>query len=62
MKAKLATLTALIATPAMAHPGHFAESHGHSHWLALGTLALAAVIGTVALWRGRTAKKAEKKA
>ena len=62
MKAKLAILTALTATPALADPGHFAESHGHSHWLALGALALAAAIGAVALWRGRSAKKAEKKA
>jgi uncharacterized membrane protein YfcA len=62
MKAVSATLAALIATPALADPGHFAESHGHSHWLAAGALALAAVIGAVALWRSRRARKAERKA
>jgi hypothetical protein len=65
MKATIALLAALIATPALAHPGHFAESHGHDHWLAAGLLALAAVIGVVALWRARrsrAAKKAERKA
>lgn len=55
---------ALTASPALADPGHFAESHGHSHWLAAGALALAALIGVVALWalwRAR-ARKAENKA
>ena len=50
----------LLATPALADPGHFAEAHGHSHWLAAGALALATVIGGVALWKIRTAKVAAK--
>ena len=54
----------LLATPALADPGHFAASHGHDHWLAAGALALAAVIGTtvigMALWKGRQAKAARK--
>ncbi len=58
MKSAIATLAFLIATPALADPGHFAASHGHNHWLAAGALALAAVIGAVALWKGRKAKKA----
>jgi len=65
MKTTITLLAVLFATPALAHPGHFAESHGHNHWLAAGLLALAAVIGVVALWRarkGRTVKKAERKA
>ena len=53
MKATLATVATLLASPALADPGHFAASHGHSHWLGAGTLALAGVIGAVALWRGR---------
>jgi hypothetical protein len=60
-----AATAALIAGPAIAHPGHFAESHGHAHWLAAGALALAAVIGGIALWRSRRdapAKKAARKA
>ncbi len=61
MKTVIATLATLLATPALADPGHFAASHGHSHWLAAGALALAAVIGAVALWKGRKAKKTTKK-
>ena len=67
MKAAIATISALTTTPALAHPGHFAESSGHSHWLAAGTLALAAVIAGAALWRSRkrrvaTKRQAERKA
>ena len=46
-------LTILIAAavlapaPALAHPGHLGELAGHSHWLALGALAAAAVIAAV---------------
>lgn len=53
MKAAIATLAALAATPALAHPGHYAEAGGHSHWLAAGALALAFVIAGAALWRRR---------
>ena len=60
MKFAITATAALIATPALADPGHFAQSHGHSHWLAAGALALAAVIAGAALWRSR-AKKAEQK-
>ncbi len=62
MKITGATVAALLATPALADPGHFAASHGHSHWLGAGALALAAVIGAVALWQGRKAAKATRKA
>ncbi len=64
MKAAIATLAALaaipIATPALAHPGHYAEAGGHSHWLAAGALALAFVIAAAALWcrRARVARRA----
>jgi hypothetical protein len=56
MKAAIAMLAALLASPALAHPGHYAESAGHSHWLAAGALALAFIIVGAALWRGRRAK------
>ena len=62
MKAAIATIAALLASPALADPGHFAASHGHSHWLGAGALALAAVIGAVALWQGRKARTATRKA
>jgi uncharacterized membrane protein YfcA len=61
-KTVAAIAAALTATPALADPGHFAEAHGHSHWLAAGALALAAVIGAVAFWRSRKVRKAEMKA
>ena len=62
MKTIIATAAILIATPALADPGHFAASHGHSHWVAAGALALAAVIGAVALWNGRFARTSQKAA
>ncbi len=61
MKATLATIAILLAAPALADPGHFVASHGHSHWLAAGALALAAVIGAVALWKNRKARKDTRK-
>ena len=62
MKATIVTAAALLATPALADPGHFAQSHGHSHWLAAGALALAAILGAVALWRSRTRQTVDRKA
>ena len=62
MKSIAATAAILITTPALADPGHFTQSHGHSHLLALGALALAATIGAVMLWKYRKAGKiAERK-
>ncbi len=60
MKTITATLAALIATPALADAGHFAEERGHTHWLAFGALALALVIGGVALWKFRQHRVAAK--
>ena len=60
MKAAISTLVILLASPALADSGHFAASHGHSHWLAAGALALAAVIGGAALWKGRKDRTAKK--
>ena len=66
MKAAIAIAASLAATPAFAHPGHFAEVSGHAHWSALAALSLAAVVGIVA-WRkerraGAARKRAERKA
>ena len=42
------TATALLAAgPALAHPGHVAETSGHDHLIALGALAIGVAI---ALW------------
>ena len=60
---KLAAVLAALPVPALAHPGHYAEAAGHSHWLALGALALAGAITGVALIRAarkRAASKATK--
>ena len=50
---KLSTFIALsaLAVPqtAFAHPGHIAESNGHTHWIAVAALAGVAVIGGWAL-------------
>ena len=67
MKAAIASITVLIAAPALADPGHFAEERGHTHWLAFGALALALAIGGIALrkflqHRAATKKAAERKA
>ncbi|NIP77036.1 MAG: hypothetical protein GTN45_04310 [Xanthomonadales bacterium] len=51
MKALTAIAIILTATPALADPGHFADERGHTHWLALGSLSLAAVICGVVIWR-----------
>lgn len=54
-----AVLLILAATPAAAHPGHFADLAGHSHWIALGALVAA---GTLAAWLAGKGKKEEAEA
>jgi hypothetical protein len=61
MKTALAAAAALIATPALADPGHFAVERGHTHWLAFGAMALALAIGGVALAKYRARRVAEKR-
>ena len=46
-----ALVFAALATPAVAHPSHVAASGGHSHWLALGALALASGVAVLGLAR-----------
>lgn len=51
---RLATAIAVVAAPVFAHPGHVAETSGHTHWFALGAVGVAAV---VAIWAIRKSKK-----
>lgn len=61
MRATTTILATLIsAGPALAHPGHVAEAAGHSHFLAAGSLALAALITAICLIRYR--KRPERRA
>jgi len=54
MKPILLTAGLLLSPlPALAHPGHLADLAGHSHWIALGGLALA---GALAAWAARGRK------
>jgi hypothetical protein len=58
-------LLVLLASPALAHPGHLAESGGHSHFLALMAIAAAIVIAGAGLLRllahrGRAPESAER--
>ena len=62
MKATISTLVILIAAPALADPGHFAEQRGHTHWLAFGALALALAIGGIALRKFRQHRATARKA
>jgi hypothetical protein len=48
-----------IASPALAHVGHFGELAGHDHWVAAGALGLA---GLVAVWGALKGKKDAPKA
>lgn len=40
----LMATASLVTGAALAHPGHVAESGGHSHWLTYGAAAVAVVI------------------
>ena len=48
---KLAALFALLAGPAMAHPGHVLFADGHDHWFLAAGIAVIIVAGVVALKR-----------
>jgi hypothetical protein len=45
-----------IAVPdlAHAHVGHLGELAGHSHWIALGALGIATVVGALAAGKGKS--------
>ena len=48
---KLAIAATFVPGTALAHPGHYAEAAGHTHWIALGALALAGMATAVAVAR-----------
>ncbi len=47
------TVLALWAEGAVAHVGHFGDLAGHSHWIAVGAVGIAAAIGILGLAKGR---------
>ena len=49
--AHAAALSLAFAAPALAHTGHVAEEAGHSHFLAIGSIAAAGLIAVVAVAR-----------
>lgn len=55
MRYLLAFILAISSGPAFAHIGHIGEVAGHSHWIALGGIAIA---GAIALLGAR--KKSDK--
>ena len=53
MKAAITATAILIASPALADPGHVAAAHGHSHWFAAAGWALGVDRERIARWLGR---------
>jgi hypothetical protein len=45
---KYLPLLLILPAPAFAHAGHVTTLDGHDHWLAIGIVGLAGVIGVVA--------------
>jgi hypothetical protein len=51
---RILVLTAIaLPLPAFAHVGHLGDLAGHSHWIALGALGIATVIGGLASAKGK---------
>ena len=50
---KLVVFLTLGATPALAHPGHFAPVEGHDHWALYAGIAVIVLAGTLALIKRR---------
>ena len=47
-------LTAVILPqPAIAHVGHLGDLAGHSHWIALGAVGIATVLGAIGALKDR---------
>lgn len=59
---KLAAILAALPATAMAHPGHYAETAGHTHWLALGALGLAGLITVAAARAARRRARKDRRA
>lgn len=51
---RILVLTAIaLPLPAFAHVGHLGDLAGHSHWIALGALGIATVVGALASAKGK---------
>lgn len=50
----LATTISSLATAAIAHPGHIEAAAGHSHFVVLGALVIAAVIAVFAFRKAKS--------
>jgi hypothetical protein len=51
---RILVLTAItLPLPAFAHVGHLSDLAGHSHWIALGALGIATVVGALANVKGK---------
>ena len=51
---RIIVLTAIAQPlPAFAHVGHLGDLAGHSHWIALGALGIATVVGALASAKGK---------
>lgn len=56
------SLTVVLPMPALAHLGHVGELAGHSHWIGVGAIALAGVIGALAAKGKKGAEPSEPEA
>lgn len=45
MRVTLTLVFSLLGTSGFAHPGHIADVAGHGHWIGLGAIGLAILIG-----------------
>ena len=51
---RILVLTAItLPLPAFAHVGHLSDLADHSHWIALGALGIATVVGALANVKGK---------
>ena len=54
----IATLApAVLAGPALAHPGHLQVAGGHTHWLALAAFSSAAAIALFGVARAAASRR-----
>jgi hypothetical protein len=59
MRRSLILIAILTPQAALAHVGHIGELAGHSHWIALGALGLATVVGALASRGGKRSEQPE---